>query len=139
MEKQELKSVELVEIETDSGSVSIPSAPDYLNGEGEEMWYRICSRLSDMRLLTDSAYPQVADYCFNWQIFCFNASEVSGEDTPGVEVYSTGSRGLSANYKAATEARKAMVVFERYWGLNPAALSKIVLPEKPKDEDEFDI
>ena len=70
----------------------------------------------------------------------FNAGEVKSNDTPGVEIYSTGSRGLSANFKAATDARKSMVTFERYWGLNPMSLAKINLPAKDVEpEDEFDL
>ena len=118
----------------------VPMHPDYLDSVGEEMWYRICAQILDMGLLTDAAYPQVADYCFNWQIFVFNAGRVKEDDTPGVEIYSTGSRGLSANFKAATDARKSMVTFERYWGLNPMSLAKINLPAKQEEEqDEFDI
>lgn len=118
---------------------AIPTPPDFLSSVGELMWYRVCAKLSEMGLLTDSAYPQVTDYCFNWQIFCFNAGAVADTDTPGVEEYSTGSRGLSANYKAAIEARKAMVTFERYWGLNPMALTKIALPGSNDSEDDFDL
>ena len=124
---------------TKVAGTTMPMPPDYLATEGERMWYRICLKLSEMELLTDSAFPQIADYCFNWQVFCFNAGVVKGSETPGVEEYSTGSRGLSANYKAATEARKSMVTFERYWGLNPMSLSKIVLPKTGGDDedDEF--
>jgi len=138
--KKKTQEIVLVDVETSGGRVALPVPPDYLTEEGEKMWFRICAKLSEMLLLTDTAYPQVADYCFNWQIFCFNAREVKDNDTPGVEEYSTGSRGLSANYKAATEARKSMVIFERYWGLNPMALSKITLPQPvDKEDNEFDI
>lgn len=139
MSKIESKELELVSVATSSGKVQLPMPPDFLDSVGEEMWFRICAKLNEMDLLTDSAYPQVSDYCFNWQIFCFNAGEVKDNDTPGVEEYSTGSRGLSANYKAAQEARKAMVIFERYWGLNPMSLSKIVLPAKQVEQEEFDL
>jgi phage terminase small subunit len=121
-------------------SEAVPMPPDYLDAVGEEMWFRICAQILEMGLLTEAAFPQVADYCFNWQIFVFNAGEVKKDDTPGVEIYSTGSRGLSANFKAATDARKSMVTFERYWGLNPMSLAKINLPAKNVEpEDEFDL
>ena len=132
--KAKPKELELVA----TPSSNLPMPPDYLTTAGEDMWFRICAQLMEMQILTDAAYPQISDYCFNWQIFVFNAGEVKSEDTPGVEIYSTGSRGLSANFKAATEARKSMVTFERYWGLNPMSLAKINLPAKISDEDEED-
>jgi hypothetical protein len=65
---------------------------------------------------------------------------VNESETPGVEIFSNGNRGVCKNYAAANEARKQMQTFEKMWGLTPWAAAKVTLPEKAEESaEEFDL
>jgi len=86
------------------------------------------------------AYPQIFDYCFQNFVYRFNAGEVGESQSPGVEVFSNGNRGVCKNYSAMNDARKRMDIFEKNWGFTPYAVSKITTPEKvTESEDDFDL
>jgi phage terminase small subunit len=119
----------------------IPTPPDTLPDAAHPLWYRVVMALERMRVLEDIAYPQIVDYCQQWVVYNYNMGVVNKSRTPGVEIFSNGTRGVCKNYSAANEARKQMQTFEKFWGLNPWAANKVTLPEPEgiDSEDDFDL
>lgn len=118
----------------------IPAPPDDLPDKVHPLWYRVVMALQDLNALSDIAYPQIVDYCQQWSVYKYNMGVVNKSNTPGVEVFSNGTRGVCKNYSAANEARRQMQTFEKMWGLTPWAAAKVTLPEKEvKEEEEFEL
>lgn len=118
----------------------VPTPPDDLPERVHPLWYRVVMALEDLNALSDIAYPQIVDYCQQWNVYKFNMGMVNESETPGVEIFSNGNRGVCKNYAAANEARKQMQTFEKMWGLTPWAAAKVTLPEKEvKEEEEFEL
>lgn len=122
---------------------AIPVPPDILNEDGKELWYVFCNQAHKIGLLHSIAYPQIVDYCLQWQIYLYNAGIISESSTPGTAVYNDGkTHGLASQYKAMIAARKEMIAFESNWGLNPSSKTRIVSSGStgsPKGKSRFDL
>lgn len=132
------KSKKVAKIVFDGG---VPMPPENLPEEVHKLWFTVVTELSDKLVLKPVAYPQIVDYCKQWYISNTNMDISIGSETPGVEIFSNGNRGVCKNYAVAVEARKRMEVFEKAWGFTPLSANKISLPEKPgeDEEEEFDL
>jgi phage terminase small subunit len=120
---------------------SYPLPPAELPEGSQDLWIRVCNHLYTAGFDLDAATPQIFNYCLQNHVYYVNAIKVSQSETPGVETFSNGNRGIDKNYSALIEARKQMAEFERNWGFNPLAVSKISMPDRRGDEpeDEFDL
>ena len=132
------KKKQLVKVPT-SKDVSYPLPPDDLPAGAHSLWHRVCGYLHGVGFDMEVAYSQIYDYCFQNFVYRKNAGEVGESETPGVEIFSNGNRGVCKNYSAMIEARKRMEGFEKNWGFTPYAVSKIVTPDKGGEEEDFDL
>ena len=112
--------------------------PEDLPESAHEQWHRVCGYLHGEGFDLQVAYPQLYNYCFQYHIYVVNSAQVSKSDTPGVEVFSNGNRGVCKNYAAMSEARKQMDAFEKNWGFTPWSVAKITRPQRVSDEEGED-
>jgi len=118
----------------------IPAPPDDLKDDGKELWWLVVLQAHKLRILTKISLPQIVDYCTQWEVYCANRRIILGMDTPGVDEYTNGNMGLSAQYKAMNEARKQMRYFETEWGLTPSSAAGIPAPEQQDEKKgDFDL
>jgi phage terminase small subunit len=127
---------QIVKVPT-SQELSYPLPPGDLPDGAHSLWHRVCGYLHNEGFDMEVAYPQIFDYCFQEYVYRKNAVEVGSSETPGVEKFSNGNRGVCKNYSAMIEARKRMVDFEKNWGFTPYSVSKITTPDKDDDEEDF--
>jgi phage terminase small subunit len=117
-----------------------PLPPEDLPRSAHDMWHRVCGYLHGEGFDMEVAYPQIFNYCFQDFVHRYNSGEVSNSETPGVEIFSNGNRGVCKNYDAVNTSRKQLDIFEKNWGFTPLAAAKISKPEKNVEpEDEFDL
>lgn len=116
----------------------IPPPPEILNKDGGDLWIMFCEQAKAIGLLSSLAYPQILDYCLQYQIYLHSARKVAKSRTPG---YDNKSNYLQKNYRLMVQARNQMKVFESEWGLTPASAAKVPAPTQgeKKKGSRFDL
>lgn len=119
-------------------SESIPVPPDIFNEVGKRLWYHLCTELKRLEMLTEIGFPQIEDYCLNYQIYWDAVRRVQkGKSAVSVK---GGTPRINPYFKVMQDTRMAMIRFEDRWGLSPSTQTKIPgKVDKGDDFPEFDL
>ena len=119
-------------------SKAIPTPPEIMDETGKKLWYYLCSELNRLEMLTEIGFPQIEDYCVNYQIW-WDAVKRVQKGKAAISVKG-GTPRLNPYFKVMQDARMAMIRFEDRWGLSPSTQTKIPgKVEKGEDFPEFDL
>lgn len=117
---------------------AIPTPPALLDETGKKLWYVLCSEFKRLDMLTEIGFPQIEDYCLNYQLYHDAVKRVmkgkAAIQTKG------GTPRLNPYFKVMQDTRMAMLRFEDRWGLSPSSQTKIPGKiEEGSDFPEFDL
>ena len=117
---------------------SIPVPPDLFDEVGKRLWYHLCTELKRLEMLTEIGFPQIEDYCLNYQLY-WDAVKRVQKGKAAISVKG-GTPRMNPYFKIMQDTRMAMIRFEDRWGLSPSTQTKIPGKiEKGDDFPEFDL
>jgi len=114
----------------------VPSVPETIPEQGRDYFRYCCELLLSIGLLTAAFIPDITRAAIWYAIMVRAAAHISEDDY--FQKTQAGYTAINAHLTTLEKATKFLNEFEGKYGLNLVSSQKLSMPNKKKNEDDFD-